>query len=121
MFRGTATLQGSKFLETHVQGLKEDDQMYFFERLKCLSVEDIRNVSSQHIRDEEGRVMKDQGLKRQKKNRPPSLLLLMRRSMLVDTLLCEKQGVISSPTFFAGLIEIFGLRRRVQPSHKPAY
>ena len=54
-----------RFLERHVQGMEEDlrqlDQRGLFQRLKPLDMEDTRKVSSQYIRDEEGRVLRDPG------------------------------------------------------------
>ena len=54
------------FLETHVQGMEEDlrqcDQRGLFQRCKSLKIEDMRKVSSQYIRDEEGIMPRDPGL-----------------------------------------------------------
>ena len=53
------------FLGRHVQGMEEAlrrrDQRGLFQRLKPLNIEDTRKVSSQYIRDEEGRILRDPG------------------------------------------------------------
>ena len=55
-----------KFLGRHVQGVQEDlrqrDQRGIFQRINSLNIENTRKVSSQYIRDEEGRMLRDSGL-----------------------------------------------------------
>ena len=57
----------SRFLKKYVQGLlleadlHQRDQRVLFRRLKCLSIEYTRKVSSQHIHDEEERILRDPG------------------------------------------------------------
>ena len=55
-----------RFLGRHVQrveeGLCQCDQRGLFQHLKSLNIEDTRKVSSQYIRDEKGRMLRDAGL-----------------------------------------------------------
>ena len=55
-----------KVFQRHVQGLEEDlrqrDQRGLFQRLQSLSIVDTWKVSSQHILDEGGRVVRDSRL-----------------------------------------------------------
>ena len=55
-----------RFLERHVQSMEEDlrqhDQRRIFQCLKPLNIEGTQRVSSQYIRDKEGRMLRDPGL-----------------------------------------------------------
>ena len=52
-----------RFLERHVQSMEEyfrqRDQRGLFQRCKSLKIEDMREVSFQYIRDEEGIMVRD--------------------------------------------------------------
>ena len=55
-----------RFIERNIQGMEEDlrqhDQRGLFQRLMSLNIEDTRNVSSQYLRDKEGRMLRNPGL-----------------------------------------------------------
>ena len=55
-----------RLLERHVHGMEQDlrqrDQRGLFQRFKSLNIEDTRKANSQYIRDDEGMMLRDQGL-----------------------------------------------------------
>ena len=56
----------NRFLERHVQDMEKDlrqhDQRGLYQRCKFLNIDDTRKVNSQHIRDEEGIMLRDPGI-----------------------------------------------------------
>ena len=44
------------------ESLRQHDQRDLFHRLKSMNIEDTRKVSSQSIRDEEGKIRRDPGM-----------------------------------------------------------
>ena len=64
--RESTRVHNERFLERHVHDIVEDlrqrGQMGPFQRFKSLNTEDMRKVSSQYIRDEEGILLRDPGL-----------------------------------------------------------